>query len=166
VQGQLIDLARNSDLRHNYPLLYLRLADAGATLYSIYRDQFLAQNATQAEKQLAALAVCRIAQADSEFISAIKSEWTDGSGEAKDDNYRAALFVALASLGQEGDLRSSMRSNSRVLQGWYDAVLAGRGRTKVGPNNCMPMEWSGDAYLPPIMAPRLQWKQEQWRVVD
>jgi hypothetical protein len=166
VQGQLIDLARNSDLRHSYPLLYLRLANAGAALYSIYRDQFLAKNATQAEKQLAALAVCRIGQADSELISAIKSEWTDQSGEVKDDNYRAALFVALVSLGQEGDLRNSMRSNSRVLRGWYDAVQAGRGRTKVGPNNCMPMEWPGDAYVPLFMAPRLRWTGEQWRAVD
>ena len=165
VQGQLIDLARNNNLRDQHPLLYLRLADAGPNLYSIYRDQFLAQNATPAEKQLAALAICRIGQADSELMSAIKSEWADELGEAKDDNYRAALFVTLAKLGQESALKNSMGSNSRALQVWYDAVLSGRGRTDVGPNNCMPIEWGG-SYVPPFMTPRLRWTQQQWRAAD
>jgi len=167
VQGQLIDLARNNNLRDEYPLLYLRLADAGPKLYSIYRDQFLAENATPEEKQLAALGVCRIGQADSELISAIKSEWAESeSGEAKDDNYRAALFVTLAKLGEESTLRNSMRSSSRTLQEWYDAVLAGRGSTEIGPNNCMPMEWTDNTYVPPFMAPRLRWRQQQWRAAD
>jgi hypothetical protein len=168
VQGELADLAGRDGLRDEYPLLYLRLADAGLKLFAIYRDQFLAQSATQKEKLLAALAICRIGQADSELISAIESEWSESDNDAaKADNYRAALFVALAKLGQETLLRSSARANSKVLQGWYDAVLAGRGKTEVGPNNCMPLEWPGiSIYVPAIMAPRLQWVQGQWRVVD
>jgi hypothetical protein len=168
VQGQLVDLAQSDGLRDEYPLLYLRLADAGPKLFAIYRDQFLAQSRTQKEKLLAALAICRIGQADSELISAIKSEWSESDNDAaKADNYRAALFVALAKLGQETLLRSSARSSSKVLQGWYDAVLAGRGKTDVGPNNCMPLEWPrGNIYVPPFMAPRLQWTHEQWHVVD
>ncbi len=167
-QGQLGDLARRDGLRDEYPLLYLRLADAGPKLFAIYRDQFLAQSATQKEKLLAALAICRIGQADSELISAIKSEWSESNNDAaKDDNYRAALFVALVKLGQESLLRSSAGSSSKVLQAWYDAVLAGRGKTDVGPNNCMPLEWPrSNIYVPPFMAPRLQWTQQQWRVVD
>jgi hypothetical protein len=167
VQGQLADLVRNDSVRNEYPLLYLRLADAGPRLFSIYRDLFLAQNATQSDKLLAALAICRIGQADSELMSAMMSEWTGSdSGKAKDDNYSAALFVALAKLGQDDALRSSGRSGSRALQDWYDAVLAGRGRTNVGPNNCMPMEWPGDGYVPPFMAPRLRWTQQQWRIAE
>ena len=167
VQAELADLARKGGLRDEYPLLYLRLADAGPKLYSIYRDQFLAQNATQAERLLAALAICQIRQADSELIAAIKSEWTaSDNGMARAGNYRAALFVALANLGHENVLRNSARSNSKVLQGWFDAVLAGRGKTDVGPNNCMPMEWPGNTYVPPFMAPRLRWTQQQWRVAD
>ena len=65
----------NTILRDNYPLLYLRLADAGPKMYSLYRDQYLAQNATQRERLLAVVALCRIGQADSELISAIISEW-------------------------------------------------------------------------------------------
>ena len=168
VQGELADLVGRDGLRDEYPLLYLRLADAGLKLFAIYRDQFLAQSATQKEKLLAALAICRIGQADSELISAIKSEWSESDNDAaKADNYRAALFVALAKLGQETLLRSSARANSKVLQGWYDVVLAGHGKTEVGPNNCMPLEWPGvSIYVPAIMAPRLQWVQGQWRVVD
>ena len=163
VQDQLIDLARKDSTRDEYPLLYLRLADSGSKLFSIYRDQFLAQNATQPERLLAALAICRIGQADNELISAIKSEW-DGSGvgEAKDRNYKTALFVTLLKLGQESTLKSAVGSNSRVLQGWYDAVLQGRGKTNVGPNNCMPMEWPGSGYVPEFMAPGLRWLHQQW----
>ena len=44
VQDQLSDLVRkDNSIRDDYPLLYLRLADAGPKLYSIYRDQFLDQ---------------------------------------------------------------------------------------------------------------------------
>ena len=96
-------------LRDEYPLLYLRLADAGPKLFAIYRDQFLAQGSTQQDKLLAALAICQIGQADSELISAIKSEWSESDNDAAkaDNNYKSALFVALAKLGQESLLRSS-----------------------------------------------------------
>lgn len=167
VQGTLSVLARNDELRSAYPLLYLRLADSGPSLFSIYRDQFLAPGAPQSVKLMAALAICRIGQADSELTSAMLSQWTQSeSREVVDENYRAALFVALAKLGQENALRASGRAGSKTLASWYDAVLAGRGRTNVGPNNCMPMEWPGDGYVPPFMAPRLQWTQQQWRVAE
>ncbi len=168
VQDQLADLAQRLGLRDEYPLLYLRLADAGPKLFAIYRDQFLAQGATQQEKLLAALAICRIGQADSELISAIKSEWSESDRDAaKDDIYKSALFVALAKLGQENFLRSSGPSSSKTLQGWYDAILTGRGKTDIGPNNCMPMQWPRSSiYVPPFMAPRLRWTQQQWRVGD
>jgi hypothetical protein len=168
VQDLLADLARKDDVRDEYPLLYLRLADSGPKLYPIYRDQFLAQNATLGQKLLAVLAICRMGQADSELISAAKSEWAEpDSGETKPDNYKAALFVALTKLGQENELRVAAQSSSRILRAWYDAVLAGRGKTDVGPNNCMPMEWPrSNSYVPPSMAPRLRWVQQQWRLAD
>jgi hypothetical protein len=166
VQNLLADLARKENVRDEYPLIYLRLADSGAQLYPIYRDQFLAQNATQTQKLFAVLAICRMGQADSELISALKLEWAE-SGVTQPDNYRAALFVALTKLGQEDELRAAAQSSSRVMKAWYDAVLAGRGKTDVGPNNCMPMEWPGDyTYVPPSMAPSLRWVEQQWRVAN
>jgi hypothetical protein len=168
VQDQLSDLARrDNSLRDNYPLVYVRLADAGPKMYSIYRDEFFAQNATERDKLLAVTAICRIGQADSELISAINSEWAKfDSGELKDNNYRTALFVALLKLGQEGTIRDSGRPNSPILRGWYEAVLAGRGRTDAGPNNCMPMEWPEDTYVPAFLAPRLRWTNERWVLAD
>ena len=164
VQDLLADLARKDEVREEYPLLYLRLADSGPQLYPIYRDQFLAQNATQAQKLFAVLAICRMGQADGELISALKLEWAESD---EPDNYRAALSVALTKLGQENELRAGAQASSKILRGWYDAVLAGRGKTDVGPNNCMPMEWPGDyTYVPPSMAPRLRWVQQQWRLAN
>jgi hypothetical protein len=164
-QGRLADLVQRDGLLNEYPLLHLRLADAGPRLYPIYRDQFLAQGANRKDKLLAALAICRIGQGDSELLSAIKSEWSEPDEHtAISDNYKAALFVALLKLGQESYLRASVRSNIKILQDWYDAVLADHGKTDVGPNNCMPLEWPmGNIYVPPYMAPRLQWVQQQWR---
>jgi hypothetical protein len=168
VQDLLSDLARkDNSIRDNYPLLYLRLADAGPRMYSIYRDEFLDQNATARDKLLAVAAICRVGQADSELISAIDSEWAKfDSGELKDNNYQTALFVALLKLGQESTIRDSSRPNSSILQGWYDAVLAGRGKTEVGPNNCMPMEWPENTYVPPFLAPHLRWTNERWVLAD
>jgi hypothetical protein len=168
VQDLLSDLARRDDsIRDSYPLLYLRLADAGPKMYSIYRDQFLAQNATQRDKLLAVIAICRIGQADNELISAINSEWAKfDSGELKGNNYQTALFIALLKLGQESTTKNSGRPNSRILQGWYEAVLAGRGKTDIGPNNCMPMEWPENTYVPAFLAPSLKWVNERWVLAD
>jgi hypothetical protein len=168
VRDQLSDLARrDNSIRDNYPLLYVRLADVGPKMYSIYRDQFFAQNATERDKLLAVIAICRIGQADSELISAINSEWTKfDSGELTDNNYQTALFVALLKLGQESTIKDTGRPNSRILRGWYEAVLAGRGKTDVGPNNCMPMEWPENTYVPAFLAPRLRWANERWVLAD
>ena len=168
VQDLLSDAARKDNtIRDNHPLLYLRLADAGPKMYSLYRDQYLAQNATQRERLLAVVALCRIGQADSELISAIISEWAKlDLGELKDNNYQSALFVTLLKLGQESTVKSSGRPNSRTLQGWYEAVLAGRGKTDVGPNNCMPMEWLEATNVPAFLSPSLKWVNERWVLGD
>jgi hypothetical protein len=164
VQDLLSNLARGDiGILNTYPLLYLRLADAGPRMYSIYRDQFLVQDATQREKLLAVIAICRVGQADSELISALYSEWAKfDSGNQKDDNYRTALFVALLKFGQENTVKNSSQQNSPTLKAWYEAVLADRGKTDAGPNNCMPMEWPEDTYVPRTLAPSLKWLNERW----
>ena len=168
VQDLLSDVVRkDNSIRDKYPLLYIRLADAGPIMYSIYRDRFLAQNATQRDKLLAALAICRIGQADSELIRAINLEWAKFvSGELKENNYQSALFVALLKLGQESTVRDFTRPDTKILNGWYEAVLAGRGKTDIGPNNCMPMEWPEDTYVPSFLAPSLKWLNERWIVAN
>ena len=83
VQDLLSGVARrDNSVREDYPLLYLRLADVGPRIYSIYADQFLAQNATEKEKFGAITAICRIGQADNELISAINAEWQSSIQES------------------------------------------------------------------------------------
>jgi hypothetical protein len=168
VQDLLSDFAgKDNSIRDTYPLLYIRLADAGPKMYSIYRDQFLAQNATRRERLLAVIAICRIGQADRELIAAINSEWAKfDSGELKDNNYQTALFVALLKLWQVSTVKNSGRPTSQISKGWYEAVLGGRGKTDAGPNNCMPMEWPEDTYVPGVLAPRLKWVNERWILGD
>ncbi len=168
VQDLLSDAARRDrSLLDKYPLLYLRLADVGPKMYSIYRDQFLAHSGADRERVLALLAICRIGQADSELISVINSEWAKvDSGGLKDRIYQSALFVTLLKLGQEGEVKNFSRQNSPTLQGWYEAVLAGRGKTDVGPNNCMPIEWPEATDIPAFLAPSLKWVNERWAPGD
>ena len=171
LQDQMSDLIRkDNSIRDTFPLLYLRLADTGPKLYPIYRDQFLAQDATRLEKILAVIAICRIGQADSELISAFSSEWEKAdSGELKDEIYESALFVALLKLGQEGAVETGRRPNSQMSKSWHKAVLAGRGKTDVGPNNCMPLEWPDHThypgFFPATVAPRLKWVNSDGRSV-
>jgi hypothetical protein len=164
VADRLSDLLRrDSNLQSNYPLLYVRLADAGPKVYSIFRDQFLALNATERDKTLAVIAICRIGQADSELLSAMNSESAKfNAGELKDLNYQSALLVALLKLGHGATTESSGWSSSHVLKRWHDAVVLDRSKTEVGPNNCMPMDWPENAYIPDSLAPRLKWLNEHW----
>ena len=167
VQDVLSDFARtNSSLVDTYPFLYLRLADAGPKLYSIYRDQFLAQNATPAQKLLALTAICRLGQADTELMSTIASEWDKfNAGELTDSRYQSALFVLLLKFGQKSQ-KSLLKSHSSILKDWYEAVREGRGKTEAGPNNCMPIDWLDDGYIPDVLAPSLRLSNDRWIAAD
>ncbi len=156
-------IVRRAGAWQDFPVLYVRLAGVGPKMYAFYRDRFLASDATRQEKLLAALAICRIGQADGELSAAIKSDWSDQTAGAKrDSDYKTALFVTLLKLGQRDVLRAAGPAESALRESWYDAVLAGRGETDVGPNNCMPMEWPRGDYIPPGLAPRLRWTHQQW----
>ena len=48
------------------------------------------------------------------------------------------------------------------MQAWYDAIRAGAGKTDVGPNNCMPIDWPEALSAPAILAPGLKWVRGRW----
>jgi len=165
VADELRVFMRRGGSAEDHPALYLRLADSGPNMFSFYRDRFLASETSRLERLLAALAICRIGQADSELISAMTRQWSESeSAPAADDNYnyKAALFVTLLKLGREDVLRKAVDTDSATLKAWYEAVLALQGNTEAGPNNCMPMEWPRAEYIPSSLSPKLRWSHEKW----
>jgi hypothetical protein len=163
VSGQFDGVVRKEDGWRRYPLLYLRLADRGPSMFSFYRDRFLARDISRSERLLATLAICRIGLADSELLAAMKSGWSNEEpATTGDDDEKTALLVALLKLGQGALLRETARTDSPSLQAWYDAVLDGRGKTNVGPNNCMPMDWPLSEFVPANLASNLRWSRRRW----
>ena len=76
-------------------------------------------------------------------------------------NYKTALFVTLLKLGQESFLRDN-HPDKGGRDDWYADILAGKGLTKTGPNNCMPEDWPFTIYATPEVAPRLKWSRNGW----
>lgn len=161
VQDQFANLLGKVISWDSYPLLYVRLGDAGPETFAFYRDRFLSKDAGREEDLLTALAICRTGMADSELISEIKARILEDSGdEQRTIAYRSALLIALNKFGQ-GDPATEL-SEPPLLRAWYDSVLAGQGRTAVGPNNCMPTEWPVNEDVPPVMASGLGWVRQRW----
>ena len=89
-----------------------------------------------------------------------------GDDAGRRDGYRTALFAALMKLGQQDFLQANHASASPRIAGWFEAVLAGKGQTATGPNNCMPEEWPFTEYLAPVMASSLRYSRGQWNLRD
>ena len=162
----LSDLLRREAAWDSIPALYLRLADLGPRLYPFYRDRFLSRDAGPVERLLASIAICRIGQADNELISAMRAEFSGNAPDrASNDNLKASLFVTLLKLGQETYLRATNQTETAALKAWYGAVLSGKGKTEIGPNNCMPFEWPRAEFLPEFVAPGLTWWDGTWQAL-
>jgi hypothetical protein len=157
------DLLRRDGAWSEYPELYVRMADTGPAAFSFYRDRLLGADTARAERLLAALAICRIGQADGELMNALKTQFT--TNDASDPHaaeFSTAMFVALLKLGQADYLQINARGDSAQLQAWYDALIAGKGQTPVGPNNCLSWDWAWPETLPAALAPRLRWIKGAW----
>ena len=72
------------------------------------------------------------------------------------------VIVTLVKLRQDGAVQTVHKLAPGKTRDWYEAVLAGRGGTDVGPNNCMPAEWPDDGYVPASSAPRLKWRRGRY----
>lgn len=94
------------------------------------------------------LAMCRTGAASPTVIERMKSLLLEeSSAPATNDDIKTALIVTLIKLGEAryvADERSQLFTNAQPdFGGWLDAVLAGKGATDVGPNNCMTRNWNG-----------------------
>ena len=142
VAEPLIAVAHRNGAMTEYPALSLRLADLGEETYPAFRDRLMNHDATRFERLLSALAICRIGQADGELHSNLRSQFGKAdTSEPNDENLKSALFVALKKVEPDDFVKNAEKPGSPQLKSWYEAVLAGRGDTEIGPNNCMSMEW-------------------------
>ncbi len=150
-----------------FPTLYIRAADAGPDTLSFYKAQFAANDFKPNDRALPALALCRIGTADAEVVAEMKRRYSEAGDDAtRGDGYRTALFVALRKFGEQDFLQANHKSASPETASWFEAVLAGKGQTAIGPNNCMPEEWPFADYLPAVMAPSLRYSRGQWNPRD
>ena len=147
---------------NSYPMIYVRVGEAGITMLPFYRDQFLSNRIRGWMRVLPVLALCRIGTADTELIEELKERYVavDLQGGGQPNNYKTALFVTLLKLGQKPFLETNHPANS-PRDAWYAQVLASKGLTKTGPNNCMPQTF--DVYATPEVAPSLRWTVNGWQ---
>jgi hypothetical protein len=115
-------------------------------------------------RMLPVLAICRIGQADLDTIAEMKRRFVAGNaGAASFEDYKSALLVALMKLGEESFLRENTQGSMRARErDWINAVLANKGTTEAGPNNCMMADWPLTHDLGSAMAPSLEWLGRAW----
>jgi hypothetical protein len=171
ISRRIFDVMRTPEGREEavrwFPPLYIRAADAGPDTLSFYKAQFAANDFKPYDRALPALALCRIGAADAEVVAEMKRRYSEaGDDAAQGDGYRTALFVALMKFGEQDFLRANHNAASPETASWFEAVLANKGQTAAGPNNCMPEEWPFAAYLPSVMAPSLRYSRGQWNPRD
>ena len=159
VQDQLAPLLGEMSA---YPLLYLRMADLGVAAYPHYRDRIMSNDVSDAELTLSILAICRLGFADDELVSSMKAKLETSNDTDAKPELVSAIVVTMMKLGQENFAAEINLSGPAWLQTWRSEVLSGKGRTQVGPNNCMPAEWPLDQEIPPVMAPGLVWARRGW----
>jgi hypothetical protein len=162
VAGTLFDAVKaNPDLAlRKYSLIYVRVGEAGAMALPFYREQFVENEIKGWERMFPVLALCRIGEADADLIEEMKRRYNavDLQGGGDPVNYKTALFVTLLKLHQESFLRENHPDKDARDQ-WYAEVLAGKGLTRIGPNNCMPEEWPLTIYATPEIASSLKWSR-------
>jgi hypothetical protein len=140
-----------------WPVLYVRAGEAGAETFEFYKSEFMADNLLPSLRMLPVLAICRIGTADQETITEMKRRFVLSSHDALESGYTSALAVALMKLGQESFLKENVQSIDWRHRGWMEAVLANKGTTEAGPNNCMgETDWGTMDYLGPMMEPSLR----------
>jgi hypothetical protein len=146
-----------------YPMIYIRMGELGTAALPFYRDQIMAGEIRGWVRMFPVLAICRIGEADTDLIEELKRRYNsvDFQGGGDPDNYKTSLFVTLLKLGQKSFLQDN-HPNDGVRDQWYTDVLAGKGLTKIGPNNCMPEDWPFTIYTTPEVAPSLKWSRNGW----
>ena len=105
VAGPLFDAVKEDPdrARHKYPMIYIRLGEAGAMTLPFYRDQIMAREMRGWERLPPHSLYAEIGEADPDLIEEVKKRYNSVVFQAGGDpvNYKTALFVTLLKLGQE-----------------------------------------------------------------
>ncbi|MES2166168.1 MAG: hypothetical protein V4458_03885 [Pseudomonadota bacterium] len=114
---------------------------------------------------LPTLAICRIGRARPAVIAEMKERMLrESENPSLNDDNKTALVVTLLKLGEGAfvhDNKLRLTTNAEAdFEGWLDSVLAGKGTTDVGPNNCMSKSWNGRR----ATKPSLRWANGVWYV--
>jgi hypothetical protein len=160
--GRIFALAQRERFWDEYAALYLRAADVGPEALDFYKTAFLQRQVEPRYASLPVLALCRLGVADPAVVAEMKAQYLPPEGQkSRQEEVQAALFVTLLKLGEADFLRASEALASRRDRAWREALLSGKGRTAVGPNNCMTEAWPG-GYRPKILAPALLRTRNGW----
>ncbi len=166
VSGDLLAVAGSKDFWQRYPGIYLRVADIGPRALPLYRDHLLQGTLKGWLQPLPVMAICRIGQADAEVIEKLKREFVGldlSKTNFRNEAYREALFVTLIKLGETDFVAQAYPHENLRHPDWYKAVLAGKGETEVGPNNCAPRESNSWAVVASLR-PSLTLRAREWQV--
>jgi hypothetical protein len=149
-------------------MIYIRMGEAGTMTLPFFHDQIMGNEIQGWQRMFPVLAVCRIGEADRDLLEEMKRRYNSVDllqNGADPENYKTSLFVTLLKLGEQSFLQENHPDNEGHDQ-WYADILAGKGLTKTGPNNCMPENWpSSSIYVTPEIAPSLSWslKDDEWK---
>jgi hypothetical protein len=60
---------------HKYPIIYIRMGEAGATTLPFYRDQLMVKEIRGWQRMFPVLALCRIGEADPDLVAEMKRRY-------------------------------------------------------------------------------------------
>lgn len=162
VAERMFALAQRPRFWADHAALYLRAADAGPQTLAFYKAEFLERRVEEPYDGLPVLALCRIGSADADLVSEMKARYPLDGKKRRRGQRQEALFLTLLKFGEADFLRANDLAAPARDKTWREAVLAGKGRTATGPNNCMTEAWAGDGKPPRIMAASLIRTRNGW----
>ncbi|PPD45537.1 MAG: hypothetical protein CTY15_03895 [Methylocystis sp.] len=159
--ARMFALAQRDHFWEEYEALYLRAADVGPPALDFYKAAFLERQPGRSYDSLPVLALCRIGIADPALVAEMKARYLLPD-KSRPEGQQAALFLALMNFGETDFLRANEALAPSRDRTWREALYAGKGRTPVGPNNCMTEQWGSIAYRSAILQPALVRARNGW----
>jgi hypothetical protein len=155
VSDAIFDVIQKDTAVDPFPALYLRATCSGLKTLAFYEDQFTSGRFAGSTRAYPVLAICRIGQASPGVVSEMKRQFAVADKSYSESDYKAALLVTLVKLGEQAFVEANRQVMNAKFQTWTDSVLAGKGTTEIGPNNCMGQRWPF-GYIIPSMEPSLR----------